>query len=126
MMSGHVEASTISATLLSLLLLTSGISIRIQTICGPGPEWLSTFGDDTSLGKLALLADGKTTPELDSLFVKLEPKVRVYIASDTKKRCHGGDVFLKIHVMDGGLAQTEGWVCGNSITRRRIWMWRAL
>ena len=115
---------SIAATLLCLLLLTSCVTRRDQWIRSPRPVWMSKSGDDASLGKLTLLGDGKATPGPDSRFVQLEPKVRIFITDDTKK--HGGDVFIKIQVQDGSHAGSEGWVCRNSKTVRKIWAWHAL
>jgi len=117
---------TISATISCLLFLTSCIGLRLQTIRGPKPVWLSKSDDATSLGKLTLFADGKTTPGTDPRFVQIDPGDRIYITDYTEKRCRGRDVFLKIQVKGGTHAGTEGWICGDSTTHRKILAWNAM
>ena len=100
-----------------VLLSISCAILRIQTIHGAKPVWLSRTGDDASLRQLALLNAGKA-PATDS-FLRLEKGVQVYVTEYTKKRCHGRDVFIKVQIKDGESKGVEGWICGASITHRK-------
>jgi len=105
---------------ISCFLLTSCAELRLQTIRGANTVWLSKTGDDSSLGELKLLNEGKTAPVSDPQFVPLDHGADVYVTDYTSKHCQGKNVFVKIQVKDGDHKGVEGWICGASTTHRKV------
>jgi hypothetical protein len=117
MTGSHSFASTITAVIICTT-LSSCATLRMQTVRGPGPVWLSTTGDDASLNKLTVLNKKKTTP--DAIFVSVDRGVRVFVSEWTKKRCRGTSFFIKVQIQDGASKGLEGWMCESAITHHQV------
>ena len=117
MNSSRTLASRIAAVILCTALFSCA-TLRMQTVRGSRPVWLSTTGDDASLNTLTLLNRNKTTQ--GTAFVSIDSGVRVYVSEWTGKRCRGMSFFVKVQIQDGTKKGLEGWMCESAITHHQV------